>query len=331
MAKNRFYFITAFIFGLIFHIYYNGWFSLFLLVFLACLPFFSLLLSFSAMKNIRLSAEIPSLCTRGDTVKLTITNLSGSLFPTPVFRFQFTTIYVMTDMKMSVKVRLAGSQCSESIVDTSHCGTVKCVFKQGVVYDYLGLFRRKIKLPEPVTLAVFPRPAPPEPLPNLSRFQYRSYRPKKGGGFSEIYDMREYRPGDSMRDIHWKLSTKIDNLLVKEPQEPNRNRILLTLNLTDSPDILDPTLDQLAWLSLWLLDHEVEHEVLWLDHATYKVTSAPIKEADDLNALMTHFLKMHMKNGMPSIAEREFAAVDWRYHIMPFARSKTVGKEENAG
>lgn len=39
---------------------------------------------------------------------------------------------------------------------------------------------------------------------------------EKGYDFSEITGIREYIPGDKLQNIHWKLSTKKDELMVKE-------------------------------------------------------------------------------------------------------------------
>lgn len=38
----------------------------------------------------------------------------------------------------------------------------------------------------------------------------------KGSDYAEVSDIREYIPGDRIRDIHWKLSAKQDTLMVKE-------------------------------------------------------------------------------------------------------------------
>lgn len=40
--------------------------------------------------------------------------------------------------------------------------------------------------------------------------------PRKGKDVGEVHDLREYQPGDSMRAVHWKLSAKLDELIVKE-------------------------------------------------------------------------------------------------------------------
>lgn len=42
---------------------------------------------------------------------------------------------------------------------------------------------------------------------------------RKGQDQSEIYDFREYIPGDDVRTIHWKLSEKLDKLIAKEASD----------------------------------------------------------------------------------------------------------------
>ena len=57
---------------------------------------------------------------------------------------------------------------------------------------------------------------------------------KKGGGFSEFHENREYRPGDSVRDIHWKLSGKTDKLIVRQAMEPVQRRLVLAVETCGS-------------------------------------------------------------------------------------------------
>ena len=139
-------------------------------------------------------------------------------------------------------------------VDTRHAGQQTFRVDRARVYDALGLVGLPLQLPTACSIAVEPEPLEPAELPNLSQFQYRSYHPKPGGGFSEIYDLREYRPGDSMHEIHWKLSAKTDKLIVREAEEPNRGLIVLSFDFSGSRAQLDSTLRQLLWLSGWLTD-----------------------------------------------------------------------------
>ena len=55
-----------------------------------------------------------------------------------------------------------------------------------------------------------------------------SYAPDRAGyDLSEVYQLREYRPGDSLRQMHWKLSGKLDRLVIREASLPVRRSVLL--------------------------------------------------------------------------------------------------------
>ena len=43
---------------------------------------------------------------------------------------------------------------------------------------------------------------------------------RKGEDASEIYDVREYRAGDRMQKVHWKLSAREDTIYIKEFSYP---------------------------------------------------------------------------------------------------------------
>ena len=61
----------------------------------------------------------------------------------------------------------------------------------------------------------------------------KSYVPETvGNDGTSIREIREYRPGDSLHAIHWKLSAKKEELLVKESGQPQGFRVLFGLNLT---------------------------------------------------------------------------------------------------
>ena len=47
---------------------------------------------------------------------------------------------------------------------------------------------------------------------------YDDFRP--GNDSSEIFDVREFRDGDKIQSIHWKLSAKMQELVVREDSQP---------------------------------------------------------------------------------------------------------------
>ena len=324
MLKNRLLYLAALAGIAAFHTYYTGWFSWYLLLLTLCLPPFSFLCSLPAMRRLSLSAEMPDTCVRGEAACVHFSCACGSRLPAPVFSFQFLAADRMTGELARRKLVLADGLRDQLSLPTAHCGAFACTLEKGRVYDYLGLFSLRLRLPELPVLYVAPKAAPPDPLPNLSQFQSRSYRPKKGGGFSEIHDMREYRPGDSMRDIHWKLSAKTDKLIVREAQEPDRGQVLLTFDLSGTRQQLDETFDTLFWLSRWLLAHEVSHSVCWLDPGSFEPMGAVITKEDELKELLRTLFGTRLQDGTPSIAEHPFPRADWRYHVRPAGQEVTA-------
>ena len=50
---------------------------------------------------------------------------------------------------------------------------------------------------------------------------------RPGADLTETFQIREYVPGDSMRQIHWKLSGKFDRLIVRDPALPITRNVLV--------------------------------------------------------------------------------------------------------
>lgn len=105
------------------------------------------------------------------------------------------------------------------------CGMMQVQVKKFVIYDPLKLFRRTIRLSlhdtiviMPVPTALLPEEWPPVPQPDADSTEYS--KTKAGDDPSEIFDLHTYREGDLISRIHWKLSSKLDSLMVKEYSLP---------------------------------------------------------------------------------------------------------------
>ncbi|NJK62274.1 MAG: DUF58 domain-containing protein [Synechococcaceae cyanobacterium SM2_3_1] len=78
------------------------------------------------------------------------------------------------------------------------------------------LFRKGLEVFHPEEILVFPRPIPPARLPHFtSRPLGEIARPTKGNT-GDFRSLREYRSSDSMRHVHWKVSAKRDQLVIRE-------------------------------------------------------------------------------------------------------------------
>ncbi|HBQ64834.1 MAG TPA: hypothetical protein DD727_07940 [Clostridiales bacterium] len=102
------------------------------------------------------------------------------------------------------------------------------------IEDFLGIFRFSAKIPDIYRVRVYPR------ILSLGSFAMRadmspeseSITDRKGEDVTMISDIRKYLAGDSSRKVHWKLTAKLNELMVKNNQATSdqRNVILLDLN-----------------------------------------------------------------------------------------------------
>ena len=147
---------------------------------------------------------------------------------------------------------------------TDACGFLAPEFCRGRVYDALGLFRLPLRLPNLSPMVILPPARPPVPMPQMDQFLHQQMKAKVGGGYSEQHDHRAYRPGDPVKDIHWKLSLKTEELVVREALEPVHRQLVLAVWTPRGAENRGVNLGNFRFLSQWLLDHDVPHHAVWM-------------------------------------------------------------------
>ena len=300
MAKRRIIYFLSLICCLVFFLAYRLWFSWFALMTVLCLPLFSLLMSLLAIFTAKLRTHLPHRLPLGTGQDFAL--LCDSLLPPPPWR-----------CKRVVQRPLTGEKWIISKGDslpTDHCGGLICTVEKPRIYDYLGLFRFYLKPAQPHTLLVYPLPIPTE-LPGLDKFRVRTYRPKWGGGFAENHELRQYVPGDSIRQIHWKLSAKTGSLILRQPMEPAHRRLLLQLDLCGTAAELDRKLGRLLWIGQTLLDRELPFTLQALTGQGMRTFQVATEEA--FTRMMDELL---CASKADSDALRGLApAADWQFYI----------------
>lgn len=99
------------------------------------------------------------------------------------------------------------------------CGGYQLTVCSAWVSDYLGLFLLPVFRRGRMRLLVRPQPKPIEDLPGLPPENCVNWQPSRSA-YGESYELRPYRPGDSLNRVHWKLSAKTGALTVRRPRPP---------------------------------------------------------------------------------------------------------------
>ena len=234
-----------------FHLVFGQYISHFMLWFVLLIPVASLLMSLPAILTTKVELFGADDVQRGRPASMRILTRCRFFLPLDCLKIKIEEQNLFAEDKPARKtILLYGLTEKEKRVrvSTDRLGTIRLSVRSAWAYDYLGFFAIPLKRPNPVSFTVLPTPAAPVPDPVLIDSAEQVLRPKPQG-FSEEHELRPYRAGDSINLIHWKLSSKFEDPIIREPQELIRKRIILAVDLPASYDAQESLLDQLVWLS----------------------------------------------------------------------------------
>ena len=278
MKKTRFLYVALLLGAAVFCILNGRWLSWFLLLTVVAAPLLSLLISLPAMRSANMKGFAPARVPIGCEASASA-SIQSKWLQLP-FRVKLSVFQPLTG-----QIRLISPG---DPLPTEHCGGLIIAAEEAFCCDLLGLWRHKLPQQEALRTHVMPAPVHREIPAELAHHLSFSWKPKAGGGYSEHHELREYRPGDSMNQIHWKLSAKTGEYIIREPLEPLHNRMLLTLDLRGTPAELDRKFGQLLWMGEYLLGESLKYTVLALtgDGPLEREVTASAELQDCIEALL---------------------------------------------
>lgn len=116
-------------------------------------------------------------------------------------------------------------------MQASCCGEVRFICSEIWAVDYFHLFHIPVQKFQEVRTIIYPRNVKLQL--ELSREAIGAVREdvnmqsREGNDPSEMYAVREYIPGDDIRFVHWKLSSKMDQILLKQASDPTHYNMVL--------------------------------------------------------------------------------------------------------
>lgn len=225
-------------------------------------PVASLLLSLPLMiwacaKGIGVKA--PAQLRQGDPAEIKIrSNAKGwVVFPRLQFTLTCDNDFAHSRKKYRRALFFGSSKTPFTIINrnlSEHCGVVQIRLRRCVVCDFTGMFFIPLPFKSVLRTTVMPRVQKPKLLPSTDQNQVLGYTPKPGGGFADDYELRPYREGDSMKSVHWKVSSKYDELIVREPSLPVHRDLIVRLDFTSDPVENDSIAARFLYAGAYLLD-----------------------------------------------------------------------------
>lgn len=254
-------------------IWTNESYALLILLLLCIFPVLSGLVTGIWMRTLQFEITIPERCAAGQEtfIHLHIRKRAGWLSRQIVLPVSMTN-HMFDRKKEQEVVMFPGYRKQEEFlvpVSTQICGRVSIQTESLYCYDVFRLFRIRKPYRMEKILMIYPASVPiriilgKRPKSRETGDVFDEYI--RGNDTSETLDIRNYQEGDSIRSIHWKLSSKMDKLLVREFSRPSNFDTIVLFSLSGKNRIPDQVISRVASIVLSISDAllklDMEHQV----------------------------------------------------------------------
>lgn len=278
MIKVKISYIILVIVSMLFAIIYVNYFPILLLALVLFLPMFLFITLVISWFKIEINIKNETLIVNKDEkIEIQINATNKSIFPIKKCRIylSYKNLYSNKKFKKVVEANLDSKESLvlNCILQSSITGKIQVKIEKIKIYDYLSLFslRKKMYQMKPVIV-----------LPNIYEINRQkdidneeifgegdSFSTiKPGDDPSEVFNIREYKPSDKIQKIHWKLSIKKQDLMVKEFSLPISKEDIIIVDLdtkNQSIKVIEGILETIASLSALLNNLNRHHYILYND------------------------------------------------------------------
>ena len=265
-------------------------------------------------------------CRVDGELPLTIEISRKSFFPMGAIHLHVTVKNILYDSVRKKDILLQPVEkkkmCFEYPLEMKNCGNVRVTVEDVWCYDLLGLFCRKIPIGTQMDTLVYPAQLKlnmqlmRRPQTSVTGNLYDQHR--KGQDVSEVAELREYQEGDSLGKIHWKLSGKLDELIVRDFGYPSNYTVLVLYDMMKDVDEMhisnqrnNAILAVTSEVSYRMMELHVEHNVGRVfggdiqilpvysiashEKMIYQLLCRPLVKNDSRGDTIYHFLQGNMR------------------------------------
>lgn len=254
---------------------------------------------------------------KGDKISYKITLKNKSIFPSGDIKTYIEVHYgdVVHSKKILISSVMPMSTSTYAYeFETEYSGNVTIVRKKVVLCDYGKIFKIKLAKKNVAFNAVVMPQAFPIILDytinaNNELIEAEKYHDsKKGSDRTEIFNIREYVPGDQMKDVHWKMTSKMDKYMVKEYSLPISRNVDIILdisqennnvskkNMLDIVKVRDKKIEILYSLGLNFLMNQSGFVCHIIDQKKHLYVDHSVDSEDEFVAIVGMSVEKNMQN-----------------------------------
>ncbi len=190
-----------------------------------------------ASSTMRISAETDQTTVRrGDEVILLLRVRHSGRIPVAPVSLELSTLTGELLREIRLKNMPGRTQTLQLPLQAVHVGVFSAGIRSCTVEDLLGFFQRKI-IPRDAeySMTVYPLTFETEPVQMAPGDPGSEIMARATEDLNALSDVRSYQPGDALKKIHWKLSLRKGELIVRKFDEPVLQEILILMDCSNSP------------------------------------------------------------------------------------------------
>lgn len=294
-------YLLVLVITLAFYILYEGTLSFIIFVFSLALPIFLVILNAAAKHFVKVTIKTgAATASVGEDIPLEIVVENRSVIPVPsaeiCLALKFTSGGTTDKLKICTPLFPANKQTLTSSFAANHCGMLVCRLESVRLCDMLRISRFKLTrrsltgysqqivvLPEAIPLV---NEAVSYNGMGLESDEFSA--DKAGDDPSEVFGIHEYADGDKLSRIHWKLTAKTGDVMVKDYSLPLAESCLILTEFYLPPnskqaDKLYDSLVQLSFsISMLLVNCETRHRSAVYDEKSGTLVQTVITDEQSL-------------------------------------------------
>ena len=305
MLPMKIFFAVLIIVCAVFYVMYLWDFALVLFIIMLAMPIFMFIFGYAAKKKMKVEfslSENSVMKNQEFPVRLNIEN--GSIFPIgkaeAVIEYYNVFNNQIHSFKLLMPVQAKNDQSVSFKLSSKFCGIVKIRCAYVNVFDPLRLFRFRTGKNTGTEIAVIPEGH--DITGNISYTDRVNEESDKfsdvqaGDDPSEVFDLRGYIAGDKLNRIHWKLSSKKDEFIVKEYSLPVDVPSVIFLNLRCYEDseytlpIFDTLMETFISISKFMLENERAHTVIYFNENQGFFTERTVSDTGELAEVVSELI-----------------------------------------
>lgn len=251
------------------------------------IPFIFLILLWLQYSKVTVKLNVPvTVAEKGSNIQGEILIKNDSIFPVNKIALCLVMKHRLTNKKEKVWIKSfvegKGEQTLSCYFQSESGGLLDISFDIVRLYDNLGIFFHRLKVVEWKEILIYPNIYDTNATVSeyVRRFPvesdvYDKYH--KGDDSSEVYQVREYQNGDKIQSIHWKLSARTGECMIKDYSLPIGCAVILLIDWSKKETFLETA----ASICFALIKARCSHYVAWFDTITGDIVRKEIQTEED--------------------------------------------------